>query len=95
VELVPESANPYDGNALAVDLNGARIGYFSAGDAAQRQPGIRAANDVGYHVLADGEFVRIGGYLEVQLELPHARDLAWWLTHTEEQRASGFRPLTA
>jgi hypothetical protein len=31
--LIPESSNPYDKNAIRVELNGATVGYFSREDA--------------------------------------------------------------
>lgn len=92
VELVPERGNPYDSNAVAIDYDGVRIGYLSAGEAARRQPGILKANAMGYHVLADGTVERIGREKTVRVALPHPDDFLRWLDKPLAQRADGYWP---
>ena len=41
--LVPEDANPYDPNAVAVWVNGSKVGHLSRPDASVLRPGIMAA----------------------------------------------------
>ncbi|MBD7994658.1 hypothetical protein H9639_05040 [Arthrobacter sp. Sa2CUA1] len=53
-ELVPEPGNPYDHTALAVDLNGVRIGYLGASYAAHHHWRVRALNVLGHRVVVPG-----------------------------------------
>lgn len=53
-ELVPEPGNPFDHTALAVDLNGNRIGYLSASYAAHHHWRVRSLNSLGYRVMVPG-----------------------------------------
>lgn len=55
-ELVPEPGNPHDHAALAVDMNGERIGYLSARYAAQHHWRVRALNVLGHRVTVPGYF---------------------------------------
>lgn len=41
LELVPEPGNPWDGNAIAIDFDGKRIGYFPAELAPSWQGAVR------------------------------------------------------
>ena len=50
-ELVPEPFNKHDDHALAVDVDGRRVGYASAGYASYVHPKICALNNLGYRVL--------------------------------------------
>jgi len=42
-ELIPEPSNPYDSNAVMVQIDGACVGYLSRSDAVKFGPAIRAA----------------------------------------------------
>jgi HIRAN domain-containing protein len=42
-ELVPEPTNPYDPNAVRVDIDGACVGYLSRADAVELGPAIGEA----------------------------------------------------
>jgi hypothetical protein len=41
--LIPEPDNPYDSNAIAVTINGLKVGYLSRDDARRYLPGLRDA----------------------------------------------------
>ncbi|RAN79344.1 hypothetical protein B5P43_15665 [Bacillus sp. SRB_336] len=53
-ELVPEPGNPHDKWAVALHLNGSRIGYIGAEYAAEWQDVVVALNESGYAVMAYG-----------------------------------------
>lgn len=55
VELIPEPGNPADSAAVALDIEGERIGYLRHGMAVQFQPEIVAANHLGFRVLAQAK----------------------------------------
>lgn len=63
LELVPEPSNPHDCFAVAVDLDGDRIGYVGSKVANGLQWYIRALNSVGVRCLTIGS---IGGVKEVK-----------------------------
>ncbi|MGZ6907156.1 MAG: HIRAN domain-containing protein [Acidimicrobiia bacterium] len=58
--LVPEPDNPYDANAISVQVSGAVVGYLRRGDAANYLPGLRRLMDEHQtYVALDG--VIVGG----------------------------------
>jgi Zinc finger found in FPG and IleRS len=58
--LVPEPDNPYDENAIAVQIDGSVVGYLSRNDAVAYGPGLRALMaDSGKYVALEG--VAVGG----------------------------------
>lgn len=54
VEMVPEPGNPWDSRAVALDVNGARVGYLPAYTAVRWHDLIRALNAAGLAVTQDG-----------------------------------------
>ncbi|MBJ2120351.1 hypothetical protein I6N91_05085 [Arthrobacter sp. MSA 4-2] len=55
-ELVPEPGNPHDHTALAVDMNGDRIGYLGARYAAHHHWRVRSLNVLGQRVMVPGYY---------------------------------------
>jgi len=58
--LVPEPTNPYDSNAVMVQVNGTRVGYLSRDDAVAYQPVLRQVAERGGVAMAEGRIV--GGW---------------------------------
>ena len=46
--VVPEPTNPYDSNAVAIYIEGQKVGYLSRGDALDYQPAMDALRHAGY-----------------------------------------------
>lgn len=40
--VIPDPANPYDSNAVAIQVNAEHVGYLSRGDALDYQPAVQA-----------------------------------------------------
>lgn len=62
--LVPEPDNPYDENAIAVRIEGRKVGHLSGEDAVRYGPGVRRLMaEQGDHVALTG-VIAGGGYLD-------------------------------
>ncbi|NHU44288.1 hypothetical protein [Rhodococcus sp. A14] len=59
LELVPEPGNPADALAVALDVDGLRIGYLRRGMAASMHSVVVDANRQGYQVLAHAKVFRV------------------------------------
>jgi hypothetical protein len=71
--LVPEPHNPYDSNAIRVDIDGLQVGHLSASNAVRYGPGLRALMDRYRSYIALNAVVVGGG---------HGREhLGVWLSH--------------
>lgn len=74
-ELAPEPTNPYDPNAVRVDIDGACVGYLSRADALELGPAISAAlSEHGSGLVraviagrADGDTDNLGVFLHLDL----------------------------
>jgi len=75
VELVAETKNPHDRNAVALVFGGQLAGYLGRGPAAEYQPSVRRANSLGWSVQVHGEIERVTGELAVRVRVPHVADL--------------------
>jgi hypothetical protein len=100
-ELVPEPGNPYDATstAVAVDVDGVRVGYLPAHTASKRHHAIAAVNATGQRVLAHGTIISelesitdgVENYeIRLRLRMPYPHSLGMWLTLPDEVRARGF-----
>ena len=95
VELVPEPGNHWDDSAVAVDLEGNRIGYLPRGTAEKRHEALASVNREGNRVLATASIEppeKPGADSpSVVLALPYPHSLGIWLTLPEPHRTTGFR----
>lgn len=80
VELVPEPCNPWDGWAVACDIDRVRVGYLSSGSAALWHDIVRAYSRSGLAVTLDG-IVRVTswngetGLVAVEIATPEWSDV--------------------
>ncbi|GGF99557.1 hypothetical protein GCM10007304_11770 [Rhodococcoides trifolii] len=58
VEWVPEPGNPADANAVALDIQGVRVGYLRAGMARDMHSQVVEANRQGFRVISSGRLYR-------------------------------------
>ncbi|HKP20167.1 MAG TPA: HIRAN domain-containing protein [Thermoleophilaceae bacterium] len=73
--LVPEPSNPYDPNAVMVQVDGQLVGYLSRGDAVEYQPVTRTLFERGEVIVCDARICGRGPgsdtpNLGIFLELP-------------------------
>lgn len=81
--LVPEPYNPYDSNAIRVDIDGLQVGHLSASNAIRYGPGLRALMDRHRGYIALNAIVVGGG---------HGREhLGVWLSHDPKDFGLGNR----
>ena len=71
VELVPEPGNPRDSDAVALYVQGARIGYIGAGQAENWHEAVSRINRMGMAVIAQG--------IVDDVEVPEATVFLPWL----------------
>lgn len=90
VEAVPEPGNPYDETAVALDLQGMRVGYLYRSFSHSLCPAIIEANKAGFYVLMRAKIwaVDTGRKLEVRAAL--AADLRKWLSLPSDLRGAEF-----
>ena len=90
VEAVPEPGNPYDHTAVALDLQGMRVGYLYRSFSHNLCPAIVEANKAGFYVLMQAKISKTdtGRKLEVRAALP--ADLTKWLSLRPDVRGTEF-----
>lgn len=90
VEAVPEPGNPYDHTAVALDLQGMRVGYLYRSFSHSLCPAIIEANKAGFYVVMRAKLWRTdtGRKLEVRAAL--AADLKKWLSLPPDVRGTEF-----
>lgn len=75
IELVPEPGNPHDRWAVALHVNGTRIGYIAAGAAGEWQDFVVTCNRRGIGVFATGDVRVAGATLAATVFLPWEKEL--------------------
>lgn len=80
--LVPEPQNPYDPNAVRIEVNGLQVGHLSRSDAVRYRDGLAALMERYQGLIALNAVVVGGGYGKDNLGV--------WLSHTPED--FGVRP---
>lgn len=83
VEAVTEPGNPHDNHAVALDINGTRIGYLHRENANTMFPLIQQVNRLGFRVFLRGKVTeskyRRSTYRDLELRGTSPGDLLTWL----------------
>lgn len=74
--LVPEPQNPYDPNAVRIEVNGLQVGHLSRSDAVRYRDGLAALMERYQSLIALNAVIVGGGYGKDNLGV--------WLSHTPE-----------
>jgi hypothetical protein len=91
VEAVPEPGNPHDHKAVALDVDGMRVGYVPRWLAASLFPAIVEANKAGFYVLMQAKrHTTLYDSRELEVRSSNGADLRAWLLVPQDVRGTTF-----
>jgi hypothetical protein len=91
VEAVPEPGNPHDHTAVALDVDGMRVGYVRRWLAASLFPAIVEANKAGFYVLMQAKrHTALSARGELEVRSSNGADLRAWLLVPQDRRGTTF-----
>jgi hypothetical protein len=90
VEAVPEPGNPHDHTALALDVDGIRVGYMPAAFSARLFPAVVEANKAGFYVLMQAKIRTVRSRQELLVRFSEGADLRAWLLLPQQVRGTTF-----
>ncbi|WP_418002333.1 hypothetical protein ACNO8X_19500 [Mycobacterium sp. PDNC021] len=90
VEVVPEPGNPHDHTALALDVDGVRVGYLPAAFSARLFPAVVEANRAGFIISASAKTRTDRSLLKLLVRFSEGADLRAWLRLPPEVRGTTF-----
>lgn len=90
LEAVPEPGNPHDQHAVALDVDGSRVGFVPAIVAKRLSPAIVEANKLGLRVMMQGRTYDNGEWRELEIRCTDGADLRTWLAASPTVRGTEF-----